>query len=477
MRKKLVVFSFIFLVLNICVAQQNWIIVDAKSDFPEEKIKEVIPIVNEEENNLALFFKTKKGLEAYLYNDKQELVNHISIDKLPSKSDVVIGNAYHGMNYQIFFSNNSESQFSVVSLNFKTGEYQITEDLGLEIKGEKFIKYVNHQNTLYLLTLEHLSSVLKLYTFKMDGSVKTSRFDLSNEIFVNDNGLEYDLSTLLYNNNVSNNEFMYVQSGVPTSLEVASSITKAYYQNNHLIITNNLYDKFTYNIDIDITNDSYSLSKIENTHFVKERNSAISNSFVIDSFILNTYAHSDNVFLDIYKNGGSELLKTFVINKDEEITFKNSPIIIQNGNPNNLRETEKTSKFIKNVSRSLIGVSAYKINDSFILTLGSVSPKSDGGFIFVGAVIGGLVGAAIFAAFYSYSQTQSTRINCLFDENFNHVSGDILLNGFDKINHFIINNKLKYLKHQTVFKFKDQYIWGSYNKTAGFYRLYSFNLN
>lgn len=475
MKIKYLIFSFFISIIHLCVGQKNWIIVNTRADFPEEKIKDVFPIIDEEENNLALFFKTKKGIEGYLYDDKQELINHISINQLPSKSDVLIGNAYDGLNYQLFFSNNSESQFSAITLDFKTGDFHIVEDLQLEIKGEKFIKYVSHQDRLYLLTLERFSSVLKLYTFKMDGETKTSRFDLSDEIFENDNELEYDLSTILYNNNSSNKEFMYVQPNVPTSLEVASSITKVYYQNDHLIITNNLYNKFTYKIDIDIQNDTYSLSKIENPHFVKERNSAIANSFILDSFVLNTYAHSDRVFLDIYKNYGSELLKTFVINKDEEITFKNSPIILQNNSSNKLREIEKTSKFIKNVSRSFIGISAYEIDNHYVLTLGSVDPNNSGGMIFVGAFLGGLVGAAIFAAFDSYSQTQSTRIDCLFDKSFNHISGDIPINGFDQIKTFILSKELKHLKHQTVFKFNDNYIWGSYSTTTGFYRLYSFN--
>lgn len=457
-----------------CVAQQNWIMVNTKTDFPEEKIKDVFPIVDEEENNLALFFKTKRGFESYFYNDKQELINHVSIDKLPPKSDALIGNVYNGFNHQLFFSNNSESQFSVVDLDFKTGHFKIIEDLQFEIKGEKFIKYVSHKDKLYLLTLERFSSILKLYTFKMDGTIKTSRFDLSNEVFENDNNLEYDLSTILYNNNASNKEFVYVQSDVPTALEVASSITKVYYQEEHLIITNNLYNKFTYKIDIDIKNETYSLSKIENTHFIKERNSAIANSFVLNSIVLNTYATNDNVFLDIYKRNGSELLKTFTINKDEAIQFKNSPIIIQNGSESNLKELEKTSKFIKNVSRSFIGVSVYEINDNYVLTLGSVDPSNNGSLIFVGAVFGGLVGAAIFAAFDSYSQTKSTRINCLFDKDFNHLSGEIPENGFDKINTFILTKNLKHLKHQSVFKFNNQYVWGSYNKNSGFYRLYSF---
>lgn len=474
MRKKLVVFSFIFLVLNICVAQQNWIIVNTKSDFPEEKIKEVIPIVDEENNNLALFFKTKKGLESYLYNEEQAPINRMSIDKLPSKSDILIGNSYNGLNHSLFFSNQSGSKLSLISLNFETNNFNIIEDLDFKTKGEHLIKYVSHKDKLYLLTLERYSSVLKLYTFSMDGSFKTSRFDLSNEVFENDNGLEYDLSTLLFHNNSYNHDIVFIPSNVPTTLEATSLNTKVYYNQEHLILTSNLYNKFTYKIDIDLSNEQYSLLKIENRHFLKEKHFSKSNSFVIDSFFLQVYTNKKKVFFDVFQENGLKHLKTFTINEFENIWFKNSPIIIQNGSVKNTREIEKTKRFIKKLSSSNIAVSAYEKDNSYIITLGSIETNNSLDMILIGAILGGAVGAIIFATFDAYVNTRSTRIECLFDKNFNHVEGDIPENGFDKINTFILNNKLKHLKHQTVFKFKDQYIWGSYNKTAGFYRLFSF---
>lgn len=464
-----------FIGLSSASAQKHFALIETERDFPDEKLQEVFPITDNKSETLALILQSKKGLESYLYNANKERINHISIKKLPSKSDVLVGNAIQGNDYRLFYSNKSESQFSMVQLNFDDGSYQITEDLNLKISGEKILKYISQDDKLYLLTLKRFSSILKLYTFNMAGQITTRRYDLSNEKIENDNGLTYDLSTLIYQNNVTNKAIEFIDVSVPNSLETASSITKIYFLDDQLIITNNLYTKFTYKIAINIHEENYTFDKIENIHFKKDDKLVTANSFIIKNHILTTYANGDQVFLDIYKADTSELVKTFTISKDEDISFKNSPIMIENGDFSKLREVEKSSKFIRKISYSNIGVSAFEMDNQYIITLGASEPSNTSSMIIIGYVVGGVVGAAIFAAFESYSETKSTRIQCLFDSEFNHLQGSIPKNGFDQIKAFVDSNNFKTLEKQTVFKFKDSYVWGSFNWTTGHYRLYTFS--
>ncbi|WP_048331540.1 hypothetical protein [Bizionia psychrotolerans] len=456
-------------------AQKHFALIETERDFPDEKLKEVFSITDNKSETLALILQTKKGLESYLYHANKERINHISIKKVPSKSDVLVGNANVGNNYRLFYSNKSESQFSMFQLNFDDGSYQITEDLNLDISGEKILKYISQDDKLYLLTLKRFSSILKLYTFNMEGHVTTRRYDLSNEKIENDNGLTYDLSTLIYQNNVTNRAIEYVDVSVPNSLEAAAAITKIYFQDDQLIITNNLYTKFTYKIAINIHEESYSFEKIENNHFKKDDKLVTANSFIIKNHILTTYANGEQVFLDIYKADTSELIKTFTISKGEDISFKNTPIMIENGDFSKLREVEKSAKFIRKISYSNIGISAFEMDNQYVITLGASEPSSSGSMIIIGYVVGGVVGAAIFSAFESYSETKSTRIQCLFDSDFNHVQGSVPKNGFDQIQDFVDSHNFKTIEKQTVFKFQDNYVWGSFDWTTGYYRLYTFS--
>lgn len=467
-------FVFVFFFVEIGLAQEHFILIETAKDFPNEKLKEVIPITDNKNENIALLLKTKKGLESYLYNANKERINHISIEKLPLKSDVLVGSANIGNDYRLFYSNKSDSQFSMVKLNFDIATYAINEDLKFKISNEKFVKYISLEDRLYLLTLEKNSSTLKLYTFDMDGHVRAIKYDLSHEVIENDNGLTYNLSTLIYHNNANNKAIEFVDESVPNALETTSAITKIYYQDGQIILTNNLYTKFTYKITLDIQKENYTFQKIENAQFTKDDKLVSANSFIFKNHILTAYANGNQVYLNVFTENPLELVKTFTISKDEPITFKNGPIYIENGDLRKIREVEKSGKFVRKVAYSNVAISLFEADNKYIVTLGSSEPVASGNMILVGYLVGGIVGAAIFSAFETYSETKSTRIQSLFDLNFNHLEGEVPKNGFDIIKDFINSNNLKHLQNQSVFKFKEDYVWGSYNRNSGYYRLYTF---
>ena len=81
---------------------------------------------------------------------------------------------------------------------------------------------------------------------------------------------------------------------------------------------------------------------------------------------------------------------------------------------------------------------------------------------FGGIPIGSFGAATVFfnpaqIAFNSFSNNKTTRIEGLFDENFDHILGEIKENAFDKIKEFPSNNK-----GSTVFKYKDFFIKTTY---------------
>lgn len=455
-------------------SQEHFALIETAKDFPDEKLKNVFPIIDSTNGNLALILQTKKGLESYLYSDDKARINHISLKKLPSKMDVLVGSANVNTDYRLFFTNTSETKFGMVTLNFETGSYTITENLQLKISDEKFIKYISHKNKLFLLTIKKQSSILKLYTFNMDGNITSSTYDLSNEIIENDTGLAYNLSSFIYQYAGNQKAIDFIDASVPNSLETSAAITKIYYQDNDIILTNNQHAKFTYKITISPEKDTYSFDKIENSHFEKVHKLSSTNSFILDDYLIVTHANSDAVFMDIYNRNTLELKKTYTISKKEPINFKNSPIIIENSNFTTAREVEKTSKFVRKVAYSNLAISGYKINNKYIVTLGASEPVNSGGLVVVGYFVGGIVAVAVISAFEAYSETKSTRIVSVFDTNFNHLEGAVPRNGFDQIQDFLNENRFKTIDKQTIFKFQDTYIWGGYNWHTKHYRLYKF---
>src|SRR5690606_40408777 len=68
-------------------AQDSWLF-SSNPLFDNEKVKEVIPIVNTESGEFAIFYKVKKGLIAELYSNEKKLLHTFTLDNLPSE-DIV----------------------------------------------------------------------------------------------------------------------------------------------------------------------------------------------------------------------------------------------------------------------------------------------------------------------------------------------------------------------------------------------------
>lgn len=454
-------------------AQETWIVVELNNEINDLILEEAIPVVNENTGYLASFFKLKTGFVAFLYNDNQQLLKTLKIDSDPKILDVLVGTTYKGNEFTLFFTNSSGSKYSCLKINFDNSNYSITEDLGLEFKKEKLITYVENESELYALSILKNSSILKLYDFDMEGKISSKEFDLSKEHFETDNELKLSLYSLLFGKH-SDNNFETIDSSIPNALETTSAFTKAYLNDDAIQLTNNTFRKYTYLINLNLKNDSIKLSKIENEKFDKKNHNSNSNSYVLKDLIFDIYSNPEEIIFNVYNYKKDKVIKHFNIVSGDSISFKNSPIIHEIAENNFSRDLERTSQFIRKVNASDIGISAYPFKDNYIVTLGASEKIKSGEFAIIGGLLGGMVGAALFSSFDSYNRTKSTRIECMFDEDFNHVDGKIPDNGFDSINVFIKEHTLKRAQLQTVFKYKEKYIWGSYNKIGRFYRFYKF---
>ena len=176
-----------------------------------------------------------------------------------------------------------------------------------------------------------------------------------------------------------------------------------------------------------------------------------------------------------------QAVKKITLNKEETIGFKNTPIIQEGGAYAKYREMEKTTKFLRKISQGDLGVSVYKLFDDYVITLGSTKEvATGGGFAPIGfgafpVATAGAVTVTFNPTFYAYggySSTKAVRIECLFDNDLNHLEGEISLNVFDVIDDHA--EKLPSVEVETVFKLDNQHIWGYYSKKANQYLLYQF---
>lgn len=468
--------SILFFSVFTISAQQNWAIIELNNEIDDMVVEEVIPIVDQKSGDLATFFRIKTGYIAYLYDENQHLITSLKINLKHKNIDILIGSAHENMQYTLFFSNDSNTKYSFLKVDFKTNTSSLSDEKDFKPKKERLITYSENENELYAMSIIKNSSELKLYRFAVDGSFSKKQYDFSGESFETDSELPIPLYSVLFGK-YSDNSFETVNSNIPNTLETASAMTKVYLNNNTLQLTNNTFRKYTYALSFDLQSDDSKLLKIENKNFDKKNRQSNSNSFVLNNLLFDIYSNSDDINFNVYDYKSNNLIKKFSIIPGDSIPFKNSPIIHEILESNYSRDLETTTRFIRKVNGSKIGISAYAIGDNYVVTLGSSEKIQSGEMAIIGGIIGGVVGAALFSALDSYNKTRSTRILCLFDKNFNHLEGDVPSNGFDLINDFIEEKDLEKAKLQTVFKYKDGYIWGSYNKAGRFYRFYQFHPN
>lgn len=453
-------------------AQKEFAILDLTE--LKNSAQEIYSYTNDDTGKFAAFVRSNKQIIGFYFNDQQEILDTIKVEATYRELDIFIGGAYHNDTFTLFFSNGSESKYSALQTDFELHDFKIIEDLGISNKNERVIAYTEAKSQVHMLTVFKNSSVVNLKSLASDGSIKTTSYDLSAEKFETDNGLPLTFESLLFAKK-SENPFQTINTDIPNSLEQTSAVTKIYQQKDHIKLTNNTYKKHTYIIDFNYGTETYSYNRIENPNFDKKHKKSNANSFLIDHWFFDTYSTTDGITLNVYDKDSLQLKKTFSVIPGDSIAFKNSPIIHDDGISNTTRDFEKTARFVRRVNSSNIAVAVHPFGDQYVLTLGATQNKPNFQLMVMGAVLGGAVGAMLFSAFDAYGRTESTRITCLFDKDFNHVTGAVPPHSFDTINTFTKENKLDKMPVQTIFKRGDSYVWGYYHKAGNFYRFHQFN--
>ncbi|TJY37722.1 hypothetical protein [Pontimicrobium aquaticum] len=462
-------FLFVFFFLNSLIgfSQEEWVHINTRFGANSSEIKDAIPVVDTSNGNFAFFLQEYNGITGYLYNENQELISEMRVPLFPKKTPYFIGSVINDYLVTLFFKNGSGRKFSSIAFNFTTNKFVVKEELPIDLRKEVIVDSFNEMEILHLLTIIQGTSVLKLYTFDKESNIETKTIDLTEHEFSGIKGGEF---YYMYFGPNGYGKTSQILKNEPMSLELTSSSSKAYFNEGVVTLTTDFQDDYTYLLNIDTKDGSWKVKELENKDFTKTELRSKSNSFIYKDLFFKVHVTPYRLVFSIYNKTTNELVKEFTINEDSEIDFKNSPIMLEGGDLSNYRELKRTKQFLRKIFRSNLGVSVYEREGLYVVTIGASEEIQRVNMSIMGGMIGGMIGGALFSAFNSYSKTKSTRIICLFDKDFSHVEGDnIPLNGFDIINNDSSNLEGNQL-FESVFKYKDSYIRGAFNKKSGVYR-------
>jgi hypothetical protein len=451
----------------------------------EDKI-ESYPVINSDNGQLALFLIDRYTLYAQLFDKDFNLIRNIQAG-IPEKTFTSLLGCYiKGNSYNLIFTNGWQDIFFSKTINFNDGT-ESGRQLPIVLNGEAFLQAFSYNNKFCFLTLRLKSSVLKVYSiddadkyqvkeidlsaYKFSGSKKSTLFDV-----LRDRDMYAPNETVVYNIDNTN----------PNPLDLTSKANKIYCIGNKIYLTLDNDTFRTTLITIDL-NDFSSKVKSFQQGFIYCGDDAIikTNSYIYKNNLFQIAGCQQELSFQKYDLSTDSLVKALKINKDQEIYFKNSPII-QEGrrkviakNPEN--EPDKTAVFFRKLSTSDIGISLYQTPVATEVTIGGFKEINKSSY--AGMAIGiqmGLLGAIVYASnpamfgYTSYARTKSTYFKCLFDTlTFEHLPGEIQKNAFDKISDFLETLKTSSTV-ETIIKMNDYYVYGYYDRKAKKYYLRKF---
>lgn len=487
MIKKFLFFEAICLCFKL-VAQEK--LVEFKNDLDDSKysVKEVIPVVNQQNNNVSLFFMNTKQVYGYLLNDSFKVLKKLKSEDRRRKYNTIIGYSIKdSLNYNLYLTNNKNNKFAGINFSFNGGNSMLNE-FEFQNSNERFVQTVTINNTCYLISILTESSVLKIYKLNDVNVTSPYSIDFSKEFFLgrdNDKTTLYNLFNIKSNGTYTGTETNKIDDDIPNSIEMVSEEKKLYVRDNNLVFTFDNNRDVTQILTINPVDYSYSIQSFQKPLPKVKLSQKKSNSFISDNKIFTITSTNDSLSFKVQDFKSRTILKEFLVNKEDSITFKNTPIIQEGGVYDKYRELESSQKFLRKLTSANLGISAYKQKNDYLITIGSEKEIKAGGGGMMMPMGGGFGGIPIasfgstnvffnptYFAYNSYSTTKSVHIKSIFDLDFNHVKGAIKDNAFDKIKN---ESDKGYLESgKTIFKYKNYFVLGNYTQKSQIYILKKF---
>lgn len=478
------IFQILLAIFSLSIfSQEKYLEIENDLKIGSKNVKSAFSVVNENTGNFAIFLDDDNALYGYLYSPGLDLVRRFASEGLPKQFSQIIGYSIQGKKIRLFLKDSKSKIFGSVLFDFEIGSTEETV-YDFKLKHELYVEGYTDESKFYLITLLKGTNELNFYVFDEGKPFQKESINIKGTPFFNNLGAIINLNELMGTGGKDLNRSSYgfnvdkIDSESPNSIETTSSIVKMYPGKSGFKLTVDAQRR-TYILDFSTSNLSYTVSTIDKlTTSGTEINS---NSFILDDKIYIISASTEEMIFSIKNLASGEELKNFRVTKNEEIPFKNTPIIQEGGKLKNYRILDKTSQFLRRMSNEDIGVATTKSNNNFVVTLGSKKEISSGGAPMMmpgfGIPVGSIGSFAVtfnptFFAYGNYTSTKATRIESLFDEDFNHLKGEIPENVFDKISEAGL--KLPSTDAETVFKLGNSYIWGFYDQKLEKYILYRF---
>jgi hypothetical protein len=442
--------------------------------------RESYPVTNHTDESVSFFLLDNRTVKGNLFDGALNLIDSLEAPRPDNSHAELLGSTYSDKTYNLFFS--TKSYKSIKVLQFDYGRHKFAETMiSLPLKKEMYVGSASYHGKFYMLTVVKFKSILKLYEFTGNAKSREQAYDFGKERFSNFS--PYTLYSILLNNG-----FTSIDNEVPNAIDVVAKKNKAYFGNGMMMLTidNDLTRTGLISIDLKSLNGNL---KFYNQGYTDCRNnlSASANSYIYKNNLYQFIVCSDGMEFSISDLASGQTVNEYKVSKEDEIYFKNTPVLSQTGSNNTDEDGKaltKTKQFLRRVASSDAGISVYETNAGVQITLGGYKVVQNGpatspmmmtpGFG-MGMGMGMGMPYGMYSPMYyrynptyygynSYKYTRSVYFKSLLNKtSFQHQQGSIPKNAFDKIQQFTKEID-KEMIAETIFKKGPVCVLGYYHK-------------
>ncbi|MEH0157341.1 hypothetical protein V6R21_24725 [Limibacter armeniacum] len=436
--------------------------------------REAYALENKEKGELLVFLMDNQSIYLSVLDEEVNTVNEFIIDRPLKKYTTLLGGCIEGNDYTLFFLEDRKTSLCIVTINAEANTSKISE-MPYQMPKETFLEAFTYNNEMFLLNIEHKSSRVKVYNLTKKGFQSFDVVDFEDQLKTM--GQEKDLSRLLESNKsllrlTLSPKIKKVDNHMPNSIEVVGAEHKLYVEDSKVWITLDHEEAKTIILSFDLNEYVPRGTQVFHRGITAMNPLALeSNSFYQQGKLYQVVVSSDEMCLSVTDLVKGVRLKEHRVKKDDEISFKNSPLVQEGGSTifsqGSKRELTKTRKILRKMVDSKPGVSVYPMDNYLEVTIGSYKEMKGnapmmGGFG-PGIPAGNFFYSASFSFSVNYTMTKATYFKSIFEkESFEHINGNIQMNAFDKAKEFTDKYGDQVSKAQTIFRWNDYYLLGYY---------------
>ncbi|MBZ9652789.1 hypothetical protein [Psychroflexus montanilacus] len=476
----------LLLFVNTCFGQYPFLEINASDIQSRWKIQDAYLIEDSKTNSYYAILEEDKVTHGFKFDGTGTLVNRITSEGLKRKYKEIIGHIIKNNKLLLIQKNDKGNKFAYIQYDFITGKTKEAE-YDIEKRTDRFVESycTSDRCIIYTIDISNHNS-LKKWEYTIDGTSSVKEIFLTKQLRMNGIKDNYLSSYIIESQGFSSNiNLVKVNNKIPNNIEITANPNKMYEYEDGFVWTLDADLEHTILINFDYPEFEPVVRLIKKSEL--EKNRGTSNSFLFEDKIAQVMSNNRELIVDFKSVENPELLyKTLRVDKKEEIEFKNTPILQEGATYSfgGTRKLEKTSKLLRKMSSQDNGISVNKNDDHYHITIGGKRKQNSGGGMMMpgfGAVPMGAFGAMTtsfnptFFAYGVYSNTGSTRIECLFDQDLNHVEGEITKNVFDRIDDYKEVNE-RNIKVESITYFNNRVILGYLSLREDRYLFKSFEL-